>query len=355
MIRVERLSLDLQSFRLEDVSFTAPKASYTVILGPSGAGKTLVLECIAGLRKPDRGRIIVDGEDVTNKPPEKRGLAFVPQNYALWPHMTVHDNIAYPLRCRGLPQQEVQRRVHWIAEELGITHLLNRKPPTLSGGEQQRVALARALVWEPRALLLDEPTAALDPSLRATAWRLLRRIHQHLKLTIIHVTHDIAEAAALATHAVFMDKGRVAAEGSLDQVLATPQAAAYLGDTNLLQGTVEEAREDLAVVNVAGARLYTAASLKPGTRVLLLLRPEDIVVTTTRLEEDKASTRNHLEAKVLELEPRGPITLLHTETTEGLKLRAYITRSAAEHLGIKPGAKIHLYFKATALKPLPKP
>ncbi len=348
MIAAIDLHLDLGEFRLRGASIEARDGDYMVVLGPSGAGKTLLLECIAGLRRPAKGRILIDGRDVTSLPPEKRGLAFVPQSYALWPHMTVYDNIAYPLRCRKTREDEVRRRVKWISEELGIEHLLHRKPGTLSGGEQQRVALARALVWEPKAVLLDEPTAALDPALRGSAWRLLRELHRRLGFTAIHVTHDLAEAAALATRAAFMYDGRVVKQGSLDAVLASIEASRYLGDTNVLKGRVVEARGGEAIVEARGARILAVIDAKPGDEVVLALRPEDIVILKELRAE--SSARNVLPAVIVDLEPRGPLVLVHARSAEGLVLRAYVTKSSAEHLELRPGSKVVLCFKASAVK-----
>ncbi len=346
MIVAENLHLDLGEFKLRGATIEARDGEYLVVLGPSGAGKTLLLECIAGLRKPEKGRILIDGVDATSFPPERRGIAFVPQSYALWPHLSVKENIAFPLKCRGLRGKVVEEKVKWIASELGIEHLLDRKPETLSGGEQQRVALARALVWEPKALLLDEPTAALDPSLRSVAWKLLRDLHKRLGFTAIHVTHDIAEAAALAHRAAFMFDGRIVKQGSLEDVLATPEATRYLGDTNIIRGRVESTGDGTITVDAGGCKLTVVANSKVGEEVVLALRPEDIMLT---LEPPMGSARNIIPVVVEEVEPRGPLILVHVEAGK-LKLKAYVTRSSAEHLGVKPGSKMLAVFKASSLK-----
>jgi len=274
LIVVENLHLNVGEFKLQGASLKARRGEYLVVLGPSGAGKTLLLECIAGLRRPTRGRIVVDGVDVTRFPPEKRGLAYVPQDYALWPHMTVYSNIAYPLKCRRVAEVEVRRRVKWIAEELNVDHLLHRRPGSLSGGERQRVALARALVWDPKALLLDEPTAALDPALKSSAWKLLKKLHLKLGFTAIHVTHNLAEAATLAERAAFMYNGVIVKQGRLDDVLATPEASKYLGDTNIYQGKVVESKNGETIVDIHGTKIVSVvANAQQGEEVVLMLRP----------------------------------------------------------------------------------
>ncbi len=347
MIVVENLHLNLGEFKLEEAYLEAQRGDYVVVLGPSGAGKTLLLECIAGLRRPDRGRIFVDGVDVTKLPPEKRGLAFVPQSYALWPHMTVYENIAFPLRCRGASEREVREGVKWVVSEFDIEHLVYRKPGTLSGGEQQRVALARALVWEPKALLLDEPTAALDPALKSGAWRLLRRLHEELEFTAIHVTHDMAEVAALASKAAFMWGGRVVKQGSVGEVLASMEASRYLGDTNIYRGRVVEAGGGELVVDVEGHRVVAVAGGSLGELVVLSLRPEDIVLLKPGAYD--VSARNMLEVIVEEVEPRGPLMLVKARAG-GLHLKAYVTRSSVDHLGVEDGARLIACFKASAVR-----
>ncbi len=347
MIVVEDLHLNLGEFKLEGVYLEARRGDYVVVLGPSGAGKTLLLECIAGLRRPERGRILVDGIDVTGLPPEERRLAFVPQSYALWPHMTVYDNIAFPLRCRGASEREVKERVKWIASELDIEHLVRRKPGTLSGGEQQRVALARALVWEPKALLLDEPTAALDPVLKSGAWRLLRRLHEKLGFTAVHVTHDMAEVAALASRAAFMWGGRVVKQGSIGEVLASMEASRYLGDANIYRGKVVEAGGGEIVVDVEGCKVVAVADGVLGEPVVLSLRPEDVVLLRPGAYD--VSARNTLEVVVEEVEPRGPLMLVKARAGS-FHLKAYVTRSSADHLGVECGAKLVACFKASAVR-----
>ena len=349
MIEAQDLHLDLSLFKLEGASVKAGDGEYLVVLGPSGAGKTLLLEVIAGLRKPEKGRVLVDGVDVTNEPPERRGIAFAPQNYALWPHMTVYDNIAYPLKLRRIPKEEIRSRISQMAEELGITHLLKRRPSTLSGGEQQRVALARALIVRPKAVLLDEPTAALDPALKASTWALLRRIHRRHRFTAIHVTHDLSEAASLATRAAFMMAGKVVKEGSLDEVLATKEASKYLGDTNIFRGKVVRVSEGEALIDLGGVQVVVVGR-PTGGEATLALRPEDVVV----LKEPYGmiSTRNILRGKVEWVEDRGPLTLINVKVREGNKLsiKAYVTKASKEHLGIREGAEILVCFKASAIK-----
>jgi molybdate/tungstate transport system ATP-binding protein len=207
---------DFGNFKL-DVDFCMSKG-YCVILGPTGAGKSLLLELIAGIMKPDKGRVIMDGNDITELPPEKREIGFVPQDYALFPHMNVYKNIAYGLRVRGVKDDG---NVKEIAKKLGISHLLDRKPATLSGGEKQRVALARALVIQPKLILLDEPLSAVDLRTKERLMSELRKVHDEFGIPVVHVTHSLVEAAMLADEIAIMMQGRIVEKGEAKKVLST--------------------------------------------------------------------------------------------------------------------------------------
>ncbi|MFY1645284.1 ABC transporter ATP-binding protein, partial [Methanoculleus bourgensis] len=199
MIEFDQVSLALGSFRLNDVSLTINRGDYYFIVGPSGAGKTVILEAIAGLHRPRRGRILLRGEEVTSLPPEKRRVALVYQDYSLFPHMSVIDNVGYGLRMQGMGRADARREVAGLLTEFGIAHLADRYPGTLSGGEQQRVALARAVAVKPDILLLDEPLSALDPITQEKFILDLQRLHREDDLTIVQVSHARREAHLLAT------------------------------------------------------------------------------------------------------------------------------------------------------------
>jgi molybdate/tungstate transport system ATP-binding protein len=198
MLRVERLSIRLGEFDLRNISLEVREGEYFVLLGPTGTGKTVLVECIAGLHRPKSGRIFLNGRDITDLPPEERGIGYVPQDYALFPNLTAFENIAFGLRVRKFPEAMVRRKVQELAEWLGITYLLHRLPLTLSGGEKQRVALARALAVEPKVLLLDEPLAAVDEQTRERLCRELKAIQRQTGATFVHVSHNFEETLAVA-------------------------------------------------------------------------------------------------------------------------------------------------------------
>lgn len=199
MIRLQNISWKAGAFALENVSFSVPAATYAVLMGRTGTGKTSLVEIICGLRPPQSGQVWLNDRDVTLTPPGQRGLGFVPQDGALFPTMTVADQIGFALRMKKAPADSITLTVNELAAEMGITHLLDRKPTGLSGGEKQRVALARALAAKPAVLLLDEPLAAVDEDTQSDLIQLLKRTQQQHQITVLHVTHSRREAEALAT------------------------------------------------------------------------------------------------------------------------------------------------------------
>ncbi|RLG75739.1 MAG: ABC transporter ATP-binding protein [Thermoprotei archaeon] len=234
MIAVEDLEVILGTFKLTIPYLEIGSGEYLVVMGPSGVGKTVFLYTLAGFLKPSKGRIVVDGADVTLKPPEERGFALIPQNYALFPHMTVYENVAYGLKVRGVDEGVIRRKVEEFAEILEIKSLLDRKPGQLSGGEQQRVALARALIIEPKLLLLDEPTASLDPRLRAKAREFLKDLHRRLGFTAIHVTHNLAEAVLLGDRVAYIEGGELRAVMRPEEFISSVWARPYVEEVRPL-------------------------------------------------------------------------------------------------------------------------
>jgi multiple sugar transport system ATP-binding protein len=207
---------------VKDVEITVKDSEFLVLLGPSGCGKSTLLRMIAGLELPTRGEIYIGGRQATRLPPRDRNIAMVFQNYALYPHLTIYENIAFPLRVRHLPRKEIEERVRWAAGLVQIEGLLSRKPRQTSGGERQRTALARSLVRNPEVFLFDEPLSNLDSKLRHTARDELREFHQKVKLTAIYVTHDQVEAMGLGDRIVVMNKGEIRQVGTPSEVYMHP-------------------------------------------------------------------------------------------------------------------------------------
>ena len=264
---------------LSDVSLELAAGKLTAVLGPSGCGKTTLLRGIAGFVAVDAGAIRFDGQDVTHLPPQRRGTAMVFQNYALWPHMTVFDNVAYGLRLKRVPAAEMRARVlaALALVEIGaVEDVARRKPGALSGGQQQRVALARALVVEPRVLLLDEPLSNLDAKVRQRLRVEIRRLQRRVGITAIYVTHDQEEALAIADRVVLMNAGRVVQSGTPEEVYLHPVsefAADFLGVGNTIR-----ARAEAGALSLGGQRLaYEGAARGP---VTVILRSSDLALAS---------------------------------------------------------------------------
>ncbi|ASJ14712.1 tungstate ABC transporter ATP-binding protein WtpC [Thermococcus radiotolerans] len=341
MLEVKSVSKDWKEFRLREISFDVSEGEHFIILGPSGAGKTVLLEIIAGIIEPDAGRVLLNGEDITHWPPEMRGLAYIPQNYALFPHMSVFDNIAFGLKLRRVPRAEIERKVKEIAGVLGIAHLLHRKPKTLSGGESQRVAIARALVVEPELLLMDEPFANLDVQTRAKLLGEMKHWKRELGFTALHVTHSFEEAVSLGDRVGVMLDGRLVQTGSVRDVFSRPsseEVARFLGFENIIEGTAEG-----RILRSNGVEIELPAEARG--RVRVGLRPEDIILS---LGPIRTSARNEFKALVESVEELGPLVRVHLRIG-GLYLRAFITRSSMLEMGITKGREVYVSFKASAL------
>jgi spermidine/putrescine ABC transporter ATP-binding subunit len=266
------------------LSLDVRQGEFLTLLGPSGCGKTTTLRMIAGFAEPDGGRVWLHGEDITELPPDRRNIGMVYQQYALFPHMSVFENVAFGLRVRKLPAQEIRSRVEAALERVRLQDLARRLPRTLSGGQQQRVALARALVIEPTVLLLDEPLSNLDAKLRREMQLELRRLQHELAVTTIYVTHDQAEALALSDRIAVMNAGRVEQVDGPATVYHRPLTAfvaGFVGQTNLLSGTVVSGTDDGNEVRVEPDwTLSTSGAFRVGVgaRVLVVVRPEAVAL-----------------------------------------------------------------------------
>ncbi|WP_456328119.1 ATP-binding cassette domain-containing protein [Archaeoglobus sp.] len=333
MLRLENVSKDWKEFKLKDISFEVKRREYFVLLGHSGAGKTLLLELIAGIHKPDRGRIYLEGRDITESPPEKRSIAYVPQNYALFPHLSVYDNIAYGLKLRKFKKGEIKEIVKELSEVLGISHLLHRNPKTLSGGEQQRVALARALAIKPKLLLLDEPFSNLDMATRFRLIGEMKKWHKELGFTAIHVTHSFDEAMALGDRVGIMVKGRVEQVGKCEDVFSEPRSvevAEFLG-YNVLRGFVKG-----GTLHLNGLRLKTDSNFEGEVNVVI--KPEDVIL----------SKDGGFEAVVEGVEFLKFLAVV-TLNVNGLKIKAQTTAEDVMKKGIGVGSKVNVSIKKLRL------
>ena len=285
------------AYVVRDVSFALQRGEFLTLLGPSGSGKTTSLMMVAGFEKPTRGEILVDGHDVAQRPPEQRNFGVVFQGYALFPHKNVLENVEFGLRMKGVPPAARRRQAFDMIEKVGLANFAMRKPRELSGGQQQRVALARALVFEPDALLLDEPLSALDRKLRESLQNEIKELQKRFGISILFVTHDQDEAMMMSDRIAVMAEGRIVQIGSPSDVYlhpATPFVAGFLGETNLVPGTYRGADEGYAVVDFKAAARGRARlpadgrNLTAGEAVVVSVRPERVRLLTHQAEPNFA-------------------------------------------------------------------
>lgn len=338
MIRLESICYAIGDFQIWDASLEVARGDYFVLMGPPGAGKSLLLECLCGLRRLQSGRIYMGDRDLTDLEPSQRGIGYVPQDYALFPHLSVERNIGFGLRGCGLDRRQIRRKVLDIAEMLGIGDLMQRRIAGLSGGERQRVALARALAPEPKVLLLDEPVSALDESTRDAICAELRRIHRQLGITIIHVSHNLEEAFSVAERAGIMHRGVFQQIGPLSELLRRPQnefVARFMRTENLLVGIVVGHTAAEATRVKVGEAEWIVPGLHKG-EIKFVARPENISLTNDAPSDDSAASR--LRVTVERAVDRGPYVRM--ELTGMVDLVANLPQSVFADLGASEGDQL---------------
>lgn len=342
VVAVDRVSLEIR------------KGEFFFLLGPSGCGKTTLLRILAGFYHPEGGRVLFDGKDVTTVPPHERNTGMVFQNYALWPHMTVLQNVSYGLRMRDVPQEEMNRRAHRALDRVQMGAYAERTPNQLSGGQQQRIALARALVIEPDVVLLDEPLSNLDARLRLEMREQIQELHRELGITMIYVTHDQKEALSMAHRMAVMRMGVVAQIGDPRTLYARPDTrfvADFIGEINLLPGDIVST-DPLQVQTASG--LFRSAqapgALKKGDRALCAVRPEALHFQSSG-DSTEAPSENVVTGTVRTVVYLGDVEQYNIDLDSGAQLKLVehnpLRRKAAE------GDTVHVRFHPDAVVVLP--
>jgi len=317
---------------VDNVSLNIEAGEFFTLLGPSGCGKTTLLRMIAGFDAPDAGRIVVDGKDMTGIPPEARNIHTVFQSYALFPHMSVAQNIAFPLKMGKVDPAQIDKRVEEALEDVRLTGMGKRYPNELSGGQKQRVAVARALINRPKLLLLDEPLAALDAKLKESVQLELIGLQKEIGVTFVYVTHDQGEALALSHRIAVMNQGCVEQVDEPSKIYGFPRnrfVADFIGQCNLLEGTIKACHGQRMTVELGGIGEVAALNVEsdePGLQGVLALRPEKVAIGR---ELPADPDMNRFPGKVHDFLYLGDVTVYIVEVTNGMRIEALLPNSAA--------------------------
>ncbi len=345
MIEIKDLSVKLGSFLLEDITFDVRDGEYFVLLGPTGAGKTVLMESIAGLNPIGSGQVKINGRDVTFLNLEKRNIGFAFQDHVIYRHLSVRDNISFGLQWRRKTRREIEDAIDRVIELLDITHLLKRRPWSLSGGESQKIALARALAIKPDLLLLDEPLSAVDPEMKETTEGELKKIHNRLRLTTIHVTHDFEEAIALGDRIAVLGEGRIAQIGTPGQIFRHPNSefvARFVMTRNIFEGEVPDSPEEQSVFCVDGVRLAVVTTRRG--RLHASIRPEDILISREPLH---SSPSNSFQGTITRIADRGAVAYLTVNVPP--EFTGLILHRSLKEMGLEEKQKVFITFKASAV------
>ena len=345
-----------QNTAVDHINLSVEQGEFVTLLGPSGCGKTTILRMVAGFETPSEGNILLDGDDITNRAASKRPMGMVFQSYALFPHMTAEQNIAFGMSIQHKPKEVIKQRCTELLELVGLSDKGRSYAHQLSGGQQQRVALARALAVEPKVLLLDEPLSALDAKVRVSLRNEIRRIQQQLKMTAIYVTHDQEEALAISDRIAVMAKGRIEQLDHPEEIYSNPRtifAASFVGSSNQFQGTLTSVTEGIFQADHYMLHVPTQSHFQDGERALVLVRPEEmsIQLATESSGENVVSTDNQIPG-VIELRTfLGPFTRFHVRVNESTTLTADVPSQQARDYFV--AQNVILSFPPNACQVLP--
>ena len=342
MIKIKNLSVSLGNFNLYNINLEIEEKSFFVLMGPTGAGKTVLLEAIAGLVPVKSGSIFIGNRDVTALPPEQHGVSIMYQDHSLFPHLNVMENIRYGLRYHRIEKAETERRIDGLVGQLGLASILARLPLNLSGGELQRVSLARALAVNPKIVLLDEPLSALDPNFRYELRNMLKKIHKTTDVTFLMVTHDFGEAISLAEKAAIMDGGCIVQSGTVDEIFQKPCcnfAADFVGMRNIFPVQFKGTTAKTGSINIELGRKIEDDSGH------IAIRPEDIVLSREKID---SSMRNSFRGTVSSIIDLGFFYEIDIAVSD-VRFRSMIAKGSLYELNINENTDVFISFKASAI------
>ena len=345
MLNLQKLRVEFRDFALQDINLEVMPGDYFMIVGPTGSGKTVLLETIAGLHRVRSGEIRMDNKNITDLEPEKRRMAIVYQDCALFPHLSVAENIIFGLKVRKTDRKDIKQALEEIAATIGVAHLLHRKPSTLSGGERQKVALARSLIVKPDLLLLDEPLSALDPESRENAREELRRIHQRLNTTTIHVTHDFEEAISMGNRMAVLGQGQVKQIGTPEQIFRAPNSvfvARFTMARNIYEGKLHYINGG-PVFSINGTD-FTVAGAHDEGECYGAIRPEDIFISLEHVDPGIPNCFKGIISGIVDGSAR-----LYVSIDLPLKITCFVTRQFFKENGLSSGQSVYIIFKPSAV------